>query len=224
MKCISKSIEKNAGSRSGSLSIDNNDPDVPSSRVHFATSTHPFINRAMSLPYSKPTLFQEITGPIRGFLPSLRRGRHSSRDPDGIIAPRSPGGTRLSSHPHSTPHSPSYSPSSPTWTYGNDPASGDYLNPGSPHRSTFQQQHETSDRRLPFLASPPPPRRSTSEGVGRLATSASVSASGASPRPGKLASRMQPHRSHSSVSDTWRDDGLFSGRQGRSESPDASAS
>lgn len=208
-------VDKNAASHPSSLGPGIDDPDDPSPWIHSSSSSHPFINSTILFPYSRPTIFQQITGPIRGFLPSLRRGRQSSRDPDGIIAPRSPGGTRILPNPRSNALR-SY-PTSPSWSHGSDHqlTPPDHLTVDSPHRSTFQ--HEASARGSPFLASPPP-RRSTTEGTGRLA----ASASGASPRPGRLGNRIPLRRSGSMATDTKKDQGLLSSSEGRSESPDTS--
>jgi hypothetical protein len=213
MKLSSQPVDKNAASHLSSLGP-GIDEDGPSPWIHSSSSTHPFINSTMLFPYSKPTIFQQITGPIRGFLPSLRRGRQSSRDPDGIIAPRSPGGTRILQYPRSNALR-SY-PTSPSRSHGSDHqlTPPDRLSVDSPHHSTFQ--HEASARGTPFLASPP--RRSTTEGTGRLA----ASASGASPRPGRLGSRIPLQRSGSMVTDTQKDQSLLNSSEGRSESPDTS--
>jgi len=206
-------LDKTAASRSSSLGPGIDDPDGPSPWIHSSSSTHPFINSTMLFPYSKPTIFQQIAGPIRGFLPSLRRGRQSSRDPNGIIAPHSPGGTRiLPSHSNALR---SY-PTSPSWSHGSDHqfTPPDRLSVDSPKHSAFQ--HEASARGTPFLASPP--RRSTTGGTGRLA----ASASGASPRPRSLGSRIPLQRSGSMATDTRKDQSLLSSSEGRSESPDTS--
>ena len=93
-------------------------------------------------------------------LPTIRRKR-SSRDPDGIIAPRTPGGSRASSPVNHFPTSPLPSPSamvySPSWTT----LEGSPV-PHTPRFAAFQ--NETLNRHGPFLTSPPP-RRATSDGA-----------------------------------------------------------
>ncbi len=114
-------------------------------------------------------------------LPTIRRKR-TSRDPDGIIAPRTPAASRAPSPVNHYSASPLPSPSAMMYS----PCRTTLEGSSGSHTSRFATfQNETLTRHRPFLMSPPP-RRATSDGLKASSSIGTSSASGISTSNGAV--------------------------------------